>query len=683
MMKCFRFAFLVCSALPMVLGSWSSAELKDGDSLKMARGITGHFFRGSCMEKQTLPEWDPMNEDDRQYVGPVESKPAKFFIEIDCDALKVPETIGSEDDLKHLIYVESMRLTPSHVLKLSCGVTPKVIRKWLNRINTSLYGEYVLEEDEDSGDLILKATYNTEARILAAFRYAQTEGALDDKEKKVLNTCAEWIADNITVGMPNGLKLKKVHDALVDNSKYTKGCHSTAEIVLEGKGVCSAYTSATQLLLHMLKIDCRRVYGTEKMNHVWNLVELNDEWYHLDVTWDDPSGGSDMRMYNYYLLTDVEMDADHDWVNPDYYPATPEVNPWHFPVRNDMRRSWVAGSQGYSLPREEESVTQSMYNMYLKEAAGRGEQFAGMLGIDVQRKARAEEALRMGEGGDPAGVAKHWLKYKPKFARMKKGSGGKDAVEDYRDFNEVLEAYANELAGPRLLIKCKDKMDGWKLREIVGKSDINVYARKYNAIYDERKSTITLDIEYWPHVRVLTAALNEDAVKKLTSAEKKALAQCKQWIDSQQSLIKRKRAQVKKIHQEMLLHAELTDEPSALCEMTNSHKSLSLGYAEAMYVVLNMMDIPCIMVHGRLKTSCGCADQAWNLVRVNKREWYHANSAADDLENHKGEHEFKYCLRRDDEMKENHAWDREEIPPTPTREEKEGGRKLSPFNFGR
>lgn len=658
-------------ALLLLDGTALARTFKDGDSLKMARRITGYFEKGDCLEKQTAPQWDPMNDEDRQYVGPTVAKPGKWF-ELKNE---LPKEVGSEDDLKQLVYFMAGRLIPESPIKTSCGVSAKVLRKWLARINTSLYGSYELTEEND--ELGLKASYTPEARIMAAYRNPGVEGSLTDEEKKVLNTCADWIADNITENMPNGLKLKKVHDALVDNSSYTKGCHKAAQLILEGKGVCSAYAAATQLLLHMVKIDCRLVMGTKKMNHVWNLVELNEEWYHMDVTWDDPKGSGDMRMYNYYLLTDVEMDADHDWINPENFEKTPQVNPWHFPVRNDMRRSWAKGSSGYTLPREEEPVEQSMYNMYLKEASNRGEQFSTMLGLDVQRKEKAEDKLKMGEGSDPADVAKHWLKYKPKVTRLKKGDEKKDGVSDYREFNEQIEAHANELAGPRLVIKCKKDMDGWKMREMVGKSDINVYAQKYNAIYDEKKSTITLDIEYWPQVRLLTAANNDDARKKLTAAERRALGTIEQWVETAPiQMVKSKRRHVKGAHMGVVNHAKVKDEPSALCEMVNERASQSVGYAQALYVTLNLMDIPCIMVHGRTKAR----DHVWNMVRVNKREWYHVDSAQDDIDGKKSERELKYCMVRDDEVKEDHAWDREEIPPTPTKQEKEMLKKFNPFS---
>lgn len=666
----FRYIATCVVAAVAMLGSMTWAG--DREEVTKARRIAGY-------EGGDAPKWDPMNDEDRSYVGPTDCEVGEWF------KLKpgIPDDVGSEKDLQRLVYAMAYNLEPSRTIKTSSGVNEKLMRKWIRRVNTSVYGQISLDVDEDEGTMTLQVSHTPESRVLAAFRNPGMQASLGGKEKKVFQTCCEWISGNISREMPNGLKLKKIHDALVDNSKYTKGCHSTAEIVLEGKGVCSAYSTAAQLLMHMLKIDCRLVHGTPKMNHVWNMVQLNKEWYHMDVTWDDPNGDTDLRMYNYYLLTDAEIASDHEWKDRELYEETPLINPWHFPVRNDMKRSWYKAQNGYTLPTEKESVEQSMYNMHLKEAADRGEQFANLMGRDVQRKEKAEDKLKMGEGSDPVDVAKRWSKYTPRIKKLKPGED--EGISNYREFNEKLEALAGELVESGIEIKCREGMAGWRMRQIVGMSDINVYAEKYNVVYDEKKSTITLVIEYWSHVRVLTAANNENVHNKLTPAERKALAFCRQRVDAMPTgSLKRKRPMIRDLHLDLINHARFVLEPYYLSEFVAKRECRGLGYAQAMYVILNMSEIPCIMVHGRVKKSC-CVqhDNAWNLVRVNRREWYHVDSGFDDELECKSDRDIKHCLLRDDEIKGNHAWDVYEIPPTPTKEEKEALKKVNPFNIGR
>ena len=59
-------------------------------------------------------------------------------------------------------------------------------------------------------------------------------------------------------------------------------------MITEGIGVCQAYTGLYMLVLRQLGIEVS--YSVSyPMNHTWNLVNLDGNWYHVDNTWDDPA----------------------------------------------------------------------------------------------------------------------------------------------------------------------------------------------------------------------------------------------------------------------------------------------------------------------------------------------------------------------------------------------------------
>ncbi len=73
--------------------------------------------------------------------------------------------------------------------------------------------------------------------------------------------------------------------------------------------VCEGYARAMELLLNRLDIDCILVSGTfEDNGHMWNLVEVDGAWYHLDATWNDQQ---DRMIYDYFNLTDDQIKYDH------------------------------------------------------------------------------------------------------------------------------------------------------------------------------------------------------------------------------------------------------------------------------------------------------------------------------------------------------------------------------------
>ncbi len=115
-------------------------------------------------------------------------------------------------------------------------------------------------------------------------------------------------------------RARAIHDHLIENANYvemdTPADHTPYNILLEGRGVCDGYAYAAKLLLDAAGIENEIVTGTaDGGEHRWNLVKLGENWYHMDVTWDDPvsADGREHHTYDYYLKSDATMQADHVW----------------------------------------------------------------------------------------------------------------------------------------------------------------------------------------------------------------------------------------------------------------------------------------------------------------------------------------------------------------------------------
>ena len=52
-------------------------------------------------------------------------------------------------------------------------------------------------------------------------------------------------------------------------------------------------------------------YKISNKNHIWNAVYLNNTWYHLDMTWDDPvvKTGENILIHDYFLITTQELET--------------------------------------------------------------------------------------------------------------------------------------------------------------------------------------------------------------------------------------------------------------------------------------------------------------------------------------------------------------------------------------
>ena len=96
--------------------------------------------------------------------------------------------------------------------------------------------------------------------------------------------------------------------------------HSAYAVAYEGKGVCQGYALFAQKLMQALGLESMYVVGEVYTGgHAWNLVKVDGEWYHVDMTWNDPvpDRGNGVR-YDYFLLNDTDMREDHAWQEVDY-----------------------------------------------------------------------------------------------------------------------------------------------------------------------------------------------------------------------------------------------------------------------------------------------------------------------------------------------------------------------------
>ena len=132
-----------------------------------------------------------------------------------------------------------------------------------------------------------------------------------------LDTKVRWIVDNYTTaGMSQREKALVLHNWLIFNAAYdeTYTIYNPEGVLLKGAGVCDSYSKAYGLLLDRAGIENRRLTDSKKIDHAWNLVRIDGQWYHVDCTWDDPTGGlgapivvSGMEGTHYFLVGDAFM----------------------------------------------------------------------------------------------------------------------------------------------------------------------------------------------------------------------------------------------------------------------------------------------------------------------------------------------------------------------------------------
>ena len=133
------------------------------------------------------------------------------------------------------------------------------------------------------------------------------------QETEVSEKVTQLLTGMIKDGMSNDRKVKLIHDWVVKNVMYdqTLSEYSAYAGFLKGTTVCNGYSLMIYKMLKQAGVNTRIITSE---THAWNLVQLHNNYYHLDSTWDDPvpDRGPNTVSYEYYNLTDAELKKNDD-----------------------------------------------------------------------------------------------------------------------------------------------------------------------------------------------------------------------------------------------------------------------------------------------------------------------------------------------------------------------------------
>lgn len=161
-------------------------------------------------------------------------------------------------------------------------------------------------------------------------RYFFSKDKVKEYNRKIEKTVNELVAQlNLTEGTDYE-KALRVHDWLCQNVVYDeKGAdinelvrvivsHNIIGVFAHRRAQCEGIAKAVKVLLN--SVDVRCIVATGEVNskrengpHAWNIVNLDNTPYHMDVTWDIGAvDASKSRIpYDYFNITDEMIGKDH------------------------------------------------------------------------------------------------------------------------------------------------------------------------------------------------------------------------------------------------------------------------------------------------------------------------------------------------------------------------------------
>lgn len=167
----------------------------------------------------------------------------------------------------------------------------------------------------------VKTSMNDNGEVNLKIFYLYTDEQIKQIDEETDKVLKKLINDQ----MSDYDKIKTMHDYIINNTEYdiSRNEDGTSKHLsylaygplFEGYATCNGYTDLMSIYLTKMGFDNFEVATTPQeisysaTGHIWNAVYYNNEWLHIDLTWDDPvsNDNKDYLFHTYFLINNEQM----------------------------------------------------------------------------------------------------------------------------------------------------------------------------------------------------------------------------------------------------------------------------------------------------------------------------------------------------------------------------------------
>jgi transglutaminase-like putative cysteine protease len=326
-------AYLFANALPAKeYSAISTAEiLPDVDGSTHYVDSIYLLYRAGVLTGDEIGAFHPETSIDRASAAAILSRVAlpemrKTFVLNTSDDFPVWENtyseqmwVGSLDALIELYAAAVLNRIDSFSVRTSEDVVDQFLKDGVifNFNVDEVYFEY------DYKYLTVSITYSTFGEVEALWLSEGAAGRASDEAKSYSALIDKLRNSILEDDMTDLEKCRAIHDYMTKTYSYDQSpdadSYSFTGLLDSRQGVCQAYAELFYLLATRADVYCALILGTADgtgtgnyMSHAWNIVYVEHQWYHIDVTFDDPLGGRGIYT-DYFMLTENEILKDHTW----------------------------------------------------------------------------------------------------------------------------------------------------------------------------------------------------------------------------------------------------------------------------------------------------------------------------------------------------------------------------------
>ncbi|MBR5515065.1 MAG: hypothetical protein IKU52_02540 [Clostridia bacterium] len=166
--------------------------------------------------------------------------------------------------------------------------------------------------------------YNSSHKTKVGMKYIDSKQNIKDMIKEFdaeINNALQLVNPSMT----EFEKEVVLSDYITDKCTYTAISNDLLEstaygALVKGEAVCDGYAYAAKELFNAAHIDTMVVFGTaNESEHMWNMVNIDSDYYHLDLTWNDSDKveNDGVHFHGYFNLSDTEISLDHKINDPE------------------------------------------------------------------------------------------------------------------------------------------------------------------------------------------------------------------------------------------------------------------------------------------------------------------------------------------------------------------------------
>ncbi|MBR4622136.1 MAG: hypothetical protein IKO44_01220 [Ruminococcus sp.] len=166
--------------------------------------------------------------------------------------------------------------------------------------------------------------------VVEAFKAKDPSNLTDKKDKYIYDGLVKAYDEIIKDGMSDYEKELAVYDYIFYGTRFDKSnlapidmddgednSHNPYGFFHDHSTICVGNATTFKLFMDVLGIDCEIIHSTEQGEHAWDIVKIDGDWYHVDITFD---GGNTKPAYSFFNVTDAtKSQGGYPWDPADFH----------------------------------------------------------------------------------------------------------------------------------------------------------------------------------------------------------------------------------------------------------------------------------------------------------------------------------------------------------------------------